>query len=98
MQVIYQGEIIADSRDAMRLDEDAYSAVYYFPRRHVKMERLVRSRHESFCPYKGYATYYSIKNGPEDAVWSYEDPYDEMRVLEGRLAFYADKVDSILVG
>jgi uncharacterized protein (DUF427 family) len=98
VQVIYRGEVIADSRDAMRLDEETCPAVYYFPRSHVKMERLVRSSHESFCPFKGYATYYSIKGGPEDAVWSYEDPYDEMSVLEGRLAFYPDKVDSILVG
>jgi len=62
------------------------------------MERLERSCHESFCPWKGYATYYSIKNGPEDASWSYEDPYDRMRAIEGRLAFYTDKVDSITIG
>ena len=98
VQVVYRGEIIADSRDALRLDEPPYPPVYYFPRQDVIMERLERSCHESFCPHKGYATYYSIKDGPEDAVWSYEDPYDRMRPLEGRVAFYANKVDSILIG
>ena len=98
VQVIYRGVVIADSRDALRLDEMNFPAAYYFPRRDVKMDRLERSHHESFSPYKGYATYYSIKDGPENAVWSYEDPYDRMRALEGRLAFYADKVDSIVVG
>jgi len=98
VQVTYRGEVIADSRDAMRLDEPPYPPVYYFPRQDVKMERLERSYNESFCPWKGYATYYSIKDGPEDAVWSYEDPYDRMRAIEGRIAFYPDKVDSILIG
>ncbi|MGH8674430.1 MAG: DUF427 domain-containing protein [Burkholderiales bacterium] len=98
VQVTYRGEVIADSRDAMRLDEASSRAVYYFPRKDVKMERLVRSSHESYCPYKGYASYFSLKNGPENAVWSYEDPYDAMRAIEGRLAFHPDKVDSIVAG
>ena len=98
VQVTYKGEVIADSRDALRYDEPPYPPVYYFPRQDVNMERLERSCHESFSPHKGYATYYSIKDGPEDAVWSYEDPYDRLRGLEGRIAFYPDKVDSILIG
>ena len=98
VQVTYRGEVIADSRDALRFEEPHYPPVYYFPRQDVMMERLERSSHESFCAYKGYATYYSIKNGPENAVWSYEDPYDKMRALEGRIAFYPEKVDSILIG
>ena len=98
VQVSYKGEVIADSRDALRLEEPLYPPVYYFPRQDVKMERLERSAYESFSPHKGYASYYSIRNGPEDAAWSYEDPYDKMRALEGRVAFYPDKVDSIVVG
>ncbi len=98
VQVIFKGEVIADSCDAMRLDEATLPGVYYFPRKDVRMERLVRSSHESFCPFKGYASYFSIRNGPENAVWSYEDPYERMRAIEGRLAFYADKVDSIIAG
>src|SRR5687767_15791732 len=81
VQVMYRGEVIADSRDALRFDDTTYQAIYYFPRQHVKMERLERSSHESFCPVKGSATHYSIKDGPEDAVWSYERPYDSMRVI-----------------
>ena len=98
VQVMFRGEVIADSRDALRFDDTTYQAIYYFPRQDVKMERLERSSHESFCPFKGSATHYSIKNGPEDAVWSYERPYDRMRVIEGRIAFYPDKVDSIIAG
>ena len=98
VQVTFRGEVIADTRDALRFDETMYAAVYYFPREDVRMERLERSSHESFCPRKGCATYFSIKGGPKNAGWSYEDPYDDMSVIEGRIAFRPDKVDSILVG
>jgi len=98
VQVKVRDELIADTRDAVRLDEDGYPAVYYVPRRDVKMERLKRSEHRSTCPFKGEASYYSIADGPENAVWSYEQPYDEMAVIKELLAFYPDKVDSITAG
>lgn len=72
--------------------------VYYLPRKDVKMDRLVRSTHQTYCPFKGRASYYSLANGPVNALWSYEEPYDEVSVIKGLLAFYPDKVDSIQVG
>jgi len=95
VQVKFNGEMIADSCDAVEMREGDYPAVYYVPRKDVKMDRLVRSSHQTYCPFKGTASYYSLKNGPENAVWSYEEPYDEMSVIKGLLAFYPDKVDSI---
>jgi uncharacterized protein (DUF427 family) len=98
VQVKLKGELIADTRDAVRLDEDGYHAVYYIPRKDVKMERLARSDHRSTCPFKGEAAYYSLAGGPENAVWSYERPYDEMAAIKDLLAFYTDKVDLITTG
>jgi uncharacterized protein (DUF427 family) len=95
VQVKFNGEVIADSRDAIELKEGNYPTVYYIPRKDMQMHRLVRSSHQTYCPFKGTASYYSLKNGPEDAVWSYEQPYEEMSVIKDRLAFYPDKVDSI---
>jgi len=95
VQVTFRGEVMADTRDAVRLDEAGYPAVYYLPRKDVKMDRLVRTNHQSQCPFKGQASYYSIKDGPENAVWSYEQPYEEVAVIRERLAFYPNKVDSI---
>ena len=95
VRVKLDGEVIADTRDAIRLEEGDYPAVYYFPRKDVKMDRLVRSKHQTVCPFKGTASYYSLANGAENAVWTYETPYDEMSVIKERLAFYPDKVDSI---
>jgi len=70
--------------------------VYYIPRKDVKMERLVRTSHETSCPFKGQASYYSLKDGPENAVWTYEQPYDEMLAIKELLAFYPDKADTIV--
>jgi len=95
VRVKLDGEVIADTRDAIRLEEGDYPAVYYIPRKDVKMDRLVRSKHQTVCPFKGTASYYSLKNGAENAVWTYETPYDEVSVIKERLAFYPEKVDSI---
>jgi uncharacterized protein (DUF427 family) len=93
--VAAKGQVIADTRDALALKEGDYPVVYYVPRKDVKMDRLVRTSHQTYCPFKGHASYYSLKGGPENAVWTYEDPYDDMVAIKGLLAFYPDKVDSI---
>jgi uncharacterized protein (DUF427 family) len=100
VRVTFNGEVIADSRDAILLDESKYASVYYVPRKDVKMERLTRTTHSTHCPFKGVASYYTLSAGGRtaaNAVWSYEEPYDEMSVIKERLAFYPDKVDSISV-
>lgn len=97
VRVIFNGEVVADSREAIRLEEGAYPPVYYVPRKDVKMERLIRTSHTTHCPHKGDATYYSLSNGrtARNAVWSYEQPFVQVEAIKDHLAFYPDKVDSI---
>ena len=97
VQVTVKGELIADSTDAIRLEEGSYPAVYYFPRKDVRMERLERTAHSTHCPHKGDASYFSIKGGPQNAVWSYETPFEKVGAIKELVAFYPDKVDSITV-
>jgi uncharacterized protein (DUF427 family) len=99
VRVTFNGELIADSRAALVLEESGYPPVYYLPRADVKMERLIRTSHTSHCPYKGDAVYYSLCNGQtaRNAVWSYEAPLAAVGAIRGRLAFYPDKV-SIDIG
>ena len=94
VRVTFNGEIIAESRDALVLEEGKYQPVYYVPRKDVKMERLIRTSHTSHCPHKGHATYYSLSNGQtaRNAVWSYEQPREQAAAIRGLLAFYPDKV------
>ena len=91
VRVFFGDEVIADTRDAVELHESAYPIVYYIPRRDVRMDRLERSSHRTHCPFKGDASYFSVAGGPENAVWSYEAPYDETMAIKERLAFYPDK-------
>jgi len=98
VRVTLKGEVIADSRDAVAMKEGDYPVVYYFPRKDVRMDRLERTEHRSYCPFKGHASYFSFKGGAENAVWTYEDPYDDMLAIKERLAFYPSKVDSIAAG
>lgn len=95
--VTVSSEVIADSMDALEMREGDYPAVLYFPRKDVRMERMERTSRSTHCPYKGQASYFSIAGGPENAAWSYEQPYDEMLELKDRLAFYPGKVDAIAV-
>ena len=100
VRVTFKGEVIADTREAIQMEEamegsTAAPVVYYIPRQDVRMQRLARTSHSTYCPFKGHASYFSLIDGPENAVWSYEQPYDEMMVIKDRLAFYPDKVDSI---
>ncbi len=91
------GIVVADTARALTLKEARYPAVQYIPRADTNMALLERTGRVTHCPYKGDASYYSIVDGPENAVWSYERPYDEMQDIQGLLAFYPNKVDAITV-
>ncbi len=97
VKVTFNGEVIADTTDAIRLREADYPPVYYVPRQDVKMDRLIRTEHHTYCPFKGDASYFTLSSGrtAENAVWSYEKPYDEVIAIKDHLAFYPDRVDSI---
>lgn len=89
------GQIVADSRRALTLTEASYPAVQYIPWADVHRDLLTRSHHQSHCPYKGDASYYSLIAGAENAVWCYERPHPAVAEIAGHLAFYRSKIDSI---
>jgi uncharacterized protein (DUF427 family) len=98
VRVSVAGRVIADTTRALTLRESDYPAVQYVPREDVDMSVLERSDNQSYCPYKGDASYYSIKIGGgrgNNAVWTYEAPYEAVAEIKEYLAFYPDRVDSI---
>ena len=87
--------VIAQTDDALELLEATYPPVLYIPRVDVSMESLERSGHTTYCPFKGTANYYSIRAlGPrgQNAVWTYETPFEAVVAISGHLAFYPDRV------
>jgi uncharacterized protein (DUF427 family) len=94
------GRVIADTHDALTLREASYPPVQYIPRKDIDMSLFERTAHESYCPYKGEAAYYSVPAGGERAInaaWTYEAPYEAVAEISEHLAFYPDRVDSIEV-
>jgi uncharacterized protein (DUF427 family) len=90
------GRVIADTREALTLQESTYPAVQYIPRKDVDFGLLERSDHSTYCPYKGDAAYYSIRAGEtsaDNAVWTYEAPYDAVAEIKEYVAFYPNVVD-----
>jgi uncharacterized protein (DUF427 family) len=99
IRAMVDGKTIADSLAAMVLLETGHGPVYYFPREDVRMDLLHPTRHESHCPFKGDASYWTIEAGGrkiENAVWSYPRPLPTAELIGSYLAFYWDKVDSWL--
>ena len=93
--------VIAESTKALTLKEAKYPAVQYLPREDANMALLERTERTTHCPYKGDASYYSIKaDGKtlDNAIWTYETPFPAMTEISGHLAFYPDKVKIEEVG
>lgn len=88
-------QVIADTREALSLQEASYPAVQYIPRADVDFGLLERTDHATYCPYKGDASYYSILPAGADgvnAVWTYEQPYEAVADIREYVAFYPNKV------
>jgi uncharacterized protein (DUF427 family) len=91
------GKVLVDTEQALALREASYPVVYYVPRSDTRMAELVPTELHTGCPFKGQASYFSIAGGAENAVWSYEHPYDEVQSIREYLAFYPNRVDAIEV-
>jgi len=92
------GQVVADTRAALTLQESTYPAVQYIPLADVDTSLLEPTTTESYCPYKGDASYYSIPAGGEkavDAIWEYKQPREAVAQIKEHVAFYPNRVDSI---
>ena len=92
VRVVLGGETIADSRRVKLLYEAGYLPVYYFPEEDVvRMDLLEATEHTTHCPFKGDASYWSVKVGDtvaENAAWDYPEPIDSAPPFAGLIASY----------
>ena len=96
VRVMFGGETIADSKRVKLLHETGHLPVYYFPMEDVRMDLLEESDHTTQCPFKGVASYWSVRVGDkvaENSAWSYPEPIDSAPPLAGYLAFYWRMMD-----
>src|SRR5206468_2369114 len=73
---------------------------YYIPQEDVRMDFLVPSAAQSRCPYKGPASYWSVKIGDQifaDMIWSYKEPIPECPKIKGLLCFFHERGAEIYV-
>ena len=95
VRVRFGGQVVADSERTVRLLEGQLPPAYYFPRDDVRMDLFARTAHSTYCPFKGNASYWTLRVGDrvaEDVLWSYEQPYEEALPLADLVAFYTDRV------
>ncbi len=100
VQIIFNGEVIADTRRAKRVLETSHPPVYYIPPEDIKGEYLERTRQRTFCEYKGVAGYCTVRVGEErvpDAAWFYEAPSPGYEAITDHVAFYPSKMDACFV-
>jgi uncharacterized protein (DUF427 family) len=101
VRVIFNGEVVADSRRAMRVLETSHPPVYYIPPEDVKTAYLHPSPRRTICEFKGAAHYWTLRVGgreARDAVWSYPRPSPGYEAIAHYYAFYPGRMDACYVG
>lgn len=100
VQVIIEGETVADTTSAVLVYETGYDPVIYIPKNDIKEIDLIKCG-DYDSPFKGHAELYTVRHGARDienAAWSYDEPISSVQELQGRVAFYPEKVQEIRVG
>jgi uncharacterized protein (DUF427 family) len=97
VRVVFNGQVIADSKRAVLLRESNLLPVYYFPPEDVRQDVLTPTDQHTRCPYKGEASYWTITVGDrtaENAMWGYLDPLPGREDIAGYRAFYWNRMDA----
>ena len=92
--------VIATSDDAVLLNETKHRPCWYIPRKDLNQDLISSSETETYCPFKGYASYWHIETEDriEDAIWAYLEPYDECLPIADYASFYTNKVQVYIDG
>lgn len=100
LKVVFNGQVIAETRRGLRVLERGLAPAYYIPREDVVMALLRQTDHTTLCKYTGMATYYSVNvdgKTSENAAWSYETPNADYVAVLGYLAVFPARVDACYV-
>jgi len=96
--VVRQGDrIIADTKRPLVLYESGFAPRWYVPRADIDESALTPVKLQTFCPYKGLCSYYTIGDARQ-AAWSYPDAYPGVGRISNLVSFEPDIVSVYLDG
>lgn len=101
VRIVFGGRLIAETMAAFRVLETSHPPVYYLPPSAFRECSVEPAPGESFCEWKGFARYWSLRVGDivaNRAAWSYPDPTTAFAALQDHLAVYAGAMDACFVG
>ena len=96
VKVTWNGQVVAETRKPTIIYETGVNPRYYIPALDVRLDLLVPAARRSSCPYKGFASYWSVVvDGVEatESAWGYPTPFREARAAAGMLSFYTNKLE-----
>jgi uncharacterized protein (DUF427 family) len=96
--VVLAGDrVVADTHAPLVLYESGFAPRWYVPRADADAEALHAVEGQTFCPYKGVASYYDIGDA-RNAAWSYRAPFEEVARIADLVSFYPKKVSITIDG
>jgi uncharacterized protein (DUF427 family) len=94
--VVRDGDLlIAETQHPLALYESGFAPRWYVPREDIDTSALKPAEGQTFCPYKGIASYYDIGDRKR-AAWSYLDAWTEVGRVSNLVSFEPDKIDVYL--
>ena len=100
IQIVFNGETIAETRRAYRVLETSHPPVYYVPPEDIRTEFLTPGKGSSYCEWKGGAKYVTLTVGAKSALnvgWYYDSPTPSFAPIKNYIAFYAAPMDACFV-
>lgn len=100
LKIIFNGEVIAETKDAYRVLETSHPPAYYIPQKDIRMEYLQETSRSTFCEFKGMASYWTVQVGDKiapNASWGYKNPTAGYEAITDHICFYASKMDACYV-
>ena len=101
VEVRLDGELLASSDRALRLEETGLPARYYLPKDDVRMDLLRPTSFHTTCPFKGEASYWSAEvdgRTHDGIVWAYESPISAATDIAGHMSFYPNRAEITVNG
>ncbi|WP_328343650.1 DUF427 domain-containing protein [Streptomyces violaceus] len=91
VRVVRGERVLAESDRALVLRETGCPERFYIPAEDVRLDLLTPSGSQTYCPFKGTASYWSLPEAP-DLVWAYPDPKPDVAEIKDHLCFYEVEV------